>query len=406
MVGRVARGVDHTQGGGLAQHNALAMGQLGLWRKAGVLPHGVGSAAAKYRRARGLAQGGGQGRMVVVRVRHQNAVDAPRRCTLQRMQMRLNVRAGVDHRPGVGLWAPHQIAVGARPGHRPRIGGRDAPHARRQLHWHTRHQLGTDVGFDTVGVEFSDFGVGQFVGQHHVPLATQERHARHHQRDVGLRFGLLKSLLGRREFGKVLQCAPRHGHQRQAAVRGQRRSRCGPAQAGGFSAVHLGLQAFWRQHAKEACIKALGHARWCEPVAVISQTTHVKSNVKGAAQLGQSGLACVQARTPGEQLRVLRNTVKGGAIGAAGHQHANLLKTLAQRGHGVIETTPCQAQFGAELGVICTHAPCVRSAVAWVHHAPGEHGRAAAVVASALCPNDHQDFEAARWPCAVAQQKH
>ena len=400
VVGGVARRVDHAQRGVVASRDAVPMLRQMRRAEVGVLPRRVVGDAAPHRRAGSPRKCRRAGRVVAVGVGDEDALDAARRCQRGHgSQHDLQVVAAgsgdlgtrVDQRPA--LATADQVAVGARPGHRPRVGRGDAQDARRQLHHAAGPQRAVHIA--AAGrVEAADFGIGPFVRQHHARAIAGDGAARHHQRHLRLRTHPGQRCGGGVVLLQIAQQLARHWQQLQATRTVQRLRRGQPHQFYRLGEVGLGLLACRRPRGEEAGVEALRAAHRGEPVRAVDKAAQVELQTRGGAELGHARLARLHANAPGLQCRQVDVAHR--------QQQTHFLEGLAHRSDGVVEPAQRHTQLPAGAGVVGAQAVPVGSTVACVELTTREDGGTAALVAGTLGSAQHQHLDALR---AIAQQQ-
>ncbi len=245
------------------------------------------------------------------------------------------------------------------------------------------------------GVEAADLGPGQLVRQHDLAAAARRGQARHREPDLAPFARLGQRGLGAGKARQVLERAPRHRQQLEAARRVERGLRGEPHQLERLGLVGHRLLAGRRRRDEEAGVEALGHAGRREPVAVIVQIAQVQPQPLRGAELGDRQLVRMQAQPPGVQ--------RLGVDGAVGEQQPDFLEAFAQRRHRVGQAAVGERHPRAQHRVVGADADRRRVVVVRVDHAAGEDAGAAAQVAVALGAAQHQHLDAVR---AVAQQQH
>ena len=122
-----------------------------------------GRAGARLQRERGR-------RMVLVRVGDEDAVDRPGRGGDDRIDVSVERRPRIDHRPALGVRAADQIRVGARPGHDAAVVGGDADDALGEAHRAVGDELVRRIAV-AGRIDAAELGPGILVG-HHRPKAV------------------------------------------------------------------------------------------------------------------------------------------------------------------------------------------------------------------------------------------
>ena len=386
VVRRMAGRVHHAQRRRAGQRKDFAAGQRHIGAKARILPLRVIGDAAVRDGPGARLQGHRRGRMVHVRVGREDPADRPGRGGEDGLDMRLGQRAGVDHRPFVGVSAADQIGVGAGPGHHAAVVGADADHTLRKPHRNKGPDLVADLAV-AEWIEPANLGPGGRTRHHRLRPLAAAADARHDERDLARLARPGERLFNARKALEKFQRMPGRVHQLQGLAARDRIDRPQPLLLDHLGAVvRAGLRRR-RGGDEEAGIEALGAAERRQPVAEVHQPVDRQPDAGVAAELADAALAAVQRLAPGGQAFFRRRVeLDQPVVRIDRDQQSGLLEALAQRGDVVVQAAFGQAERSARLRIVEAGAHAVRGAVRAVDQAAREDPGTAVVVAALGTP--------------------